>query len=254
MSPDLIIILLLLASAVVMFMRNRPRMDVVALLMIAALPLTGVITISEAIAGFSDSNIVLIALLFVLGEGLVRTGIARRLGDAIVAIFIPVVLRICQSTGTAPSRLMMPLSVAALISGHDDAGRPTLASRRKTRRGGRGAPANLSRLDRALRARGARGPGARQARFALGRAPPGARCSKASRRRATMTSPASPTTRKQALEATSTKFGRPRRVNSTISRVPFIMSAPPAGFPHTRQRRWASCGVRSSCVEVIRLQ
>ena len=81
MSPDLIIILLLLASAVVMFMRNRPRMDVVALLMIAALPLTGVITISEAIAGFSDPNIVLIALLFVLGEGLVRTGIARRLGD-----------------------------------------------------------------------------------------------------------------------------------------------------------------------------
>ena len=148
MSPDLAIILLLLASAVAMFMSNRPRMDVVALLMIAALPFTGVITIDEAIAGFSDPNIVLIALLFVLGEGLVRTGIARRLGDwiarksggsdvrlvvllmatvgivgsimsstAIVAIFIPVVLRICQRTGTAPSRLMMPLSVAALISG-----------------------------------------------------------------------------------------------------------------------------------------
>lgn len=148
MSSQLVLVLLLLASAVVMFMRNRPRMDVVALLMIAALPFTGVITISEAIAGFSDPNIVLIALLFVLGEGLVRTGIARRLGDwisrtsggsdvrlvvllmasvgivgsimsstAIVAIFIPVVLRICQSTGTAPSRLMMPLSVAALISG-----------------------------------------------------------------------------------------------------------------------------------------
>jgi len=147
-NPELILVLLLLAAAVVMFMRNRPRMDVVALLMIAALPLTGVITISEAIAGFSDPNIVLIALLFVLGEGLVRTGIARRMGDwitrtsggsdvrlvvllmasvgimgsimsstAIVAIFIPVVLRICQSTGTAPSRLMMPLSVAALISG-----------------------------------------------------------------------------------------------------------------------------------------
>ena len=148
MHPDLAIILLLLTSAVAMFMRNRPRMDVVALLMIAALPFTGVITISEAVAGFSDPNIVLIALLFVLGEGLVRTGIARRLGDwisrasggsdvrlvvllmatvgivgsimsstAIVAIFIPVVLRICYSTGTAPSRLMMPLSVAALISG-----------------------------------------------------------------------------------------------------------------------------------------
>jgi di/tricarboxylate transporter len=102
----------------------------------------------EALAGFSDGNIVLIAALFVIGEGLVRTGVARRLGDwlkskagssetrllvllmlavaglgaimsstAVVAIFIPVVLRISQSTGTAPSRLMMPLSFAALISG-----------------------------------------------------------------------------------------------------------------------------------------
>jgi hypothetical protein len=40
MNPELIVVLLLLVSAVVMFMRNRPRMDVVALLMIAALPFT----------------------------------------------------------------------------------------------------------------------------------------------------------------------------------------------------------------------
>ena len=83
-----------------------------------------------------------------IGEGLVRTGVAQRLGDwllgragssetrllvllmaavaglgafmsstGVVAIFIPVALRIAQNTGTAPSRLMMPLSVAALISG-----------------------------------------------------------------------------------------------------------------------------------------
>jgi di/tricarboxylate transporter len=148
LNAELALVLGLLAAAVVMFMRNRPRMDVVALLMIAALPFTGTVTIAEAVAGFSDPNIVLIALLFVLGEALVRTGIARRLGDwinrssggsevrlvvllmasvgimgsimsstAIVAIFIPVVLRICQNTGMAPSRLMMPLSVAALISG-----------------------------------------------------------------------------------------------------------------------------------------
>ena len=145
---DLVLVLVLLAAAVVMFVRDRPRMDVVALLMIAALPLTGVVTIDEALMGFADPNIVLIALLFVLGEGLVRTGVARDLGDlinaraggsevkllvllmvavaglgsimsstAVVAIFIPVVLRICRSTNTAPSRLMMPLSFAALISG-----------------------------------------------------------------------------------------------------------------------------------------
>jgi di/tricarboxylate transporter len=148
MTGDLALVLLLLAAAVAMFVINRPRMDVVALIMITALPLTGVITMGEALAGFSDGNIVLIAALFVIGEGLVRTGVARRLGDwlnaragtsethmlvllmlavaglgaimsstAVVAIFIPVVLRICQNTGTAPSRLMMPLSFAALISG-----------------------------------------------------------------------------------------------------------------------------------------
>ena len=52
---------LLLAAAVAMFVLNRPRMDAVALIMIAALPLTGVITMNEALAGFSDSNVVLIA-------------------------------------------------------------------------------------------------------------------------------------------------------------------------------------------------
>ena len=148
MNPDLAVVLLLLAAAVAMFVISKPRMDAVALIMIAALPLTGVITMDEALAGFSDGNIVLIAALFVIGEGLVRTGVARRLGDwlnakagtsetrllvllmaavaglgafmsstAVVAIFIPVVLRICQNTGTAPSRLMMPLNFAALISG-----------------------------------------------------------------------------------------------------------------------------------------
>jgi di/tricarboxylate transporter len=148
MTLELALVLGLLAAAIVMFVMNRPRMDVVALLMIAGLPLTGVVTVGEALAGFADPNIVLIAVLFVLGEGLVRTGVARRLGDwintqargsqtrlvvllmvsvaglgslmsstAIVAIFIPVVLRICRNTGTLPSKLMMPMSFAALISG-----------------------------------------------------------------------------------------------------------------------------------------
>jgi di/tricarboxylate transporter len=147
-SFDLAVVLLLLAAAVAMFVVNKPRMDAAALIMIVALPLSGVITMEEALAGFSDPNVVLIAALFVIGEALVRTGVARRLGDwlnakagssetrllvllmlavgglgavmsstAVVAIFIPVVLRICQNTGLAPSRLMMPLSFAALISG-----------------------------------------------------------------------------------------------------------------------------------------
>jgi di/tricarboxylate transporter len=148
MTTSLAIVLFLLASAMVMFAINKPRLDAVALIMLVALPFTGVLTMNEALSGFSDSNIVLIAALFVIGDGLVRTGVAQRLGDwliakagnneirlitllmavvcglgatmsstAVTAIFIPVALRITQSTGISPGRLMMPLSAAALISG-----------------------------------------------------------------------------------------------------------------------------------------
>ena len=85
MPPDLAIIVVLLAAAILMFAANKPRLDVVALLMLTLLPFTGVITIGEALAGFSDPNIVLIAALFVIGDGLVRTGVAQRLGDWLIA-------------------------------------------------------------------------------------------------------------------------------------------------------------------------
>lgn len=148
MNFELFAVLALLISAIVMFAINRPRMDAVALIMLTALPFTGVITINEALVGFSDANIVLIAALFVIGDGLVRTGVARQLGDwlaktagnsenrliallmlvvcglgstmsstAVTAIFIPVVLRISRGTSIPASQLMMPLSFAALISG-----------------------------------------------------------------------------------------------------------------------------------------
>ncbi len=123
-------------------------MDVVALIALVALPLTGVLTVSEALAGFSDPSVVLIGALFVVGEGLVRTGIANRIGDfllhrsggsearllvllmlavsllgslmsstGVVAIFIPVVLLLAERQKLSPRRLMMPLSFAGLISG-----------------------------------------------------------------------------------------------------------------------------------------
>jgi di/tricarboxylate transporter len=145
---DLLIVLALLAATILMFALNRPRMDAVALLMMVALPLTGVISVQEALSGLSDPTIMLVAALFVIGEGLVRTGVAQKMGDflirhagqsetrlivtlmaivaaigsfmsstGVVAIFIPIVLRIAANTGFAAGRLMMPLSMAALISG-----------------------------------------------------------------------------------------------------------------------------------------
>ena len=145
---QLAMVLMLLGAAVVMFALNRPRMDAVAVIMMVALPMTGVISVSEALMGLADPNIVLIAALFVIGEALVRTGVTQRLGDwltaragasearliallmvigagvgsvmsstGVVAIFIPIVLRIAAKTAIPAGRLMMPLAMAALISG-----------------------------------------------------------------------------------------------------------------------------------------
>lgn len=138
----------LLVFAIWQFIQNKLRMDIVALIVIAFFSLSGILTVQEVFAGLSDPNVVLIALLFVVGESLVRTGIAYQVSEwlmrvagasevrvlvllmlsiaglgsfmsstGIVAIFIPVVLAICSGMGISPKRLMMPLSVAGLISG-----------------------------------------------------------------------------------------------------------------------------------------
>jgi di/tricarboxylate transporter len=148
MNPQLLVVLGLLGGCVALFIANKPRMDVVALLAMVVLPLAGIITVPEALAGFSDPNVILIAALFVVGEGLVRTGVANQIGDfllkhsagsetrllvllmlsaaglgsvmsstGVVAIFIPVVLLVAAKRKLSPGRLMMPLAYAGLISG-----------------------------------------------------------------------------------------------------------------------------------------
>lgn len=148
MSGELIVVLCLLGAAVIMFAFNKPRMDAVGLIMIFTLPFTGIITLDEALSGFSDSSVILIALLFVIGDSLARTGIVQAIGDwlikksdasetklliflmitvagigsfmsstGVVALFIPVVLRIAKRSDIAPGQLMMPLAYGALLSG-----------------------------------------------------------------------------------------------------------------------------------------
>ncbi|MDX3773059.1 SLC13 family permease [Chromatiaceae bacterium AAb-1] len=147
-NTELLWVLALLLCSMVLFVLNKPRMDVVALLIIVLFPLTGVLTIQETLAGFSDASVILIAALFVVGDGLVRTGIVYRMGDwlvrtsgssetkllvflmltvagmgsvmsstGVVAIFIPVVLGLAARLQIPPGRLMMPLAFAGLISG-----------------------------------------------------------------------------------------------------------------------------------------
>ncbi len=141
-------VICLLIFSIVLFIRNKIRMDMIGLLMIVIFIISGILKPDEALAGFSDQNVLLIACLFVIGEGLVRTGVAYQVGDwlvkiagnsevkmliflmltvgglgsvmsstGIVAIFIPIVLTVCNSMNISPGRLMMPLSFAGLISG-----------------------------------------------------------------------------------------------------------------------------------------
>lgn len=148
MNGELIWVLSLLAIAVVLFATGKVRMDAIALMVIVAFVLSGTLTLNEAFSGLSDPNVILIAALFIIGDGLVRTGVATKMGawlvsvagnsetkmliylmltvaglgafmssTGVVAIFIPVVLSVSARMNTSPSRLMIPLSFAGLISG-----------------------------------------------------------------------------------------------------------------------------------------
>lgn len=148
MTPEAEIVFVVLGIATVMFVSGRVRLDVTALLVVLALMLSGVLTVQEALSGFGDPILIILAGLFAVGEALIDTGIAYRVGDwllkaggdsepkliallmvaaaglgsvmsstGVVAIFIPVVLRIASETDRSPARFLIPVSYGALISG-----------------------------------------------------------------------------------------------------------------------------------------
>ena len=127
---------------------NRVRLDIVAMLVVLALMLSGILTPEEALAGFGSTVVILVACLLVIGEMLERTGVAKAVGDqilarggsnetrllimlmiaaailsavmsstAVVAIFIPITLRIAAEAGLNASRILMPMAFAAMIGG-----------------------------------------------------------------------------------------------------------------------------------------
>jgi di/tricarboxylate transporter len=148
MTGEMLFVFGLVLATIVLFASNWIRPDIVALLVILTLLLSGLLTAREVTAGFGEPLLPMIAGLFVVGEGLVRTGVAYSLGDwlmrtagaseyrllvllmlvactlgafmsstGVVAIFIPVVLSVCTKTGFSPGRLLLPLAFAAMISG-----------------------------------------------------------------------------------------------------------------------------------------
>mgnify|MGYP006283912233 FL=1 len=148
MSADALYVLAVLAVTVALFVSDRIRLELVAVMAALALVLGGQIDAGEAVAGLGDRVVVLIAALFVVGEALFRTGVAHRVGGLLVAragsnerrlialmmvavavlsafmsstgavaVFIPIALGLAQRTGIARQKLLMPLAVAAMIGG-----------------------------------------------------------------------------------------------------------------------------------------
>jgi di/tricarboxylate transporter len=148
MSFELTFVLGLTVVACALMASNRVRLDVVALIVVLALMLSGILTPAEALAGFGNTVVILVAGLLIIGEMLDRTGVAKTIGDrilarggsnetrllvmlmvaaailsavmsstAVVAIFIPITLRIAAEAGLNASRILMPVAFAAMIGG-----------------------------------------------------------------------------------------------------------------------------------------
>lgn len=148
MSIEHVWVLSILALTIALFLSERVRIDAVALLVMALLVGSGVLTPGEAIAGFANPATVTVASMFVLSAGLQRTGAVNTLGQrlfffsgqserrmlftilvvtalisgfinntAAVAVFLPMVLKMSRDAGISPSRILMPLSFAAMIGG-----------------------------------------------------------------------------------------------------------------------------------------
>lgn len=139
---------IILGITVALFMTNKIRADLVAILALLAFVLTGILTPVEALSGFSNSVVIMIAALFVIGAGILRTGLAQMAGTLLlrysgdsekrlfilllvivasvgafmsntgtVALMLPIVISIAISINSSPSKYLIPLSYMASFSG-----------------------------------------------------------------------------------------------------------------------------------------
>lgn len=143
---DLWLTLAVMAGAVFLFVTEKLRVDVVALLVAVSLLVLGVVTLPEALSGFSNQATVMVAAMFVLSGALQRNGALVAVGDllarirwkwlfllvmmslvagvaafvnntATVAVFLPLVLAATTANRWAPSKFLIPLSYISQAAG-----------------------------------------------------------------------------------------------------------------------------------------
>ncbi len=142
------ITLILLLLAVVLFASEKIPVDIVGVLLVIGLILTGVLTAPEGFAGFGDNIIITIGGLFILTGGLIKTGLVELVGRRLyriagnnefvltalimlvaaasaaimkntttTAMLLPVVIGLSERAKIAPSKLLMPLAFGAILGG-----------------------------------------------------------------------------------------------------------------------------------------
>jgi di/tricarboxylate transporter len=148
MTPDMLYTLLILVTAILLFITEWIRVDVVALGVVVSLMLTGILDTNEALAGFSNPAVLTIASLFVVGGAIMQTGLAGTIGRRIltiaghshtrlvivimltvallsgfmsdtgtVAVLLPAIISLAWNAKLSPSKLLIPLSFGALLGG-----------------------------------------------------------------------------------------------------------------------------------------
>ena len=148
MTPDIAIALSILVIGFILFVTETFTLDVTALLLLSILFLLGYLSPIEAVSGFSNPAVITIGFLFVLSHALQKTGVleyivirVNRLASrsqvlgtavyliaigitsafvnntAIVAIFMPVTIRLAHTYQVSPSKMLIPLSYAAILGG-----------------------------------------------------------------------------------------------------------------------------------------
>src|SRR5678816_4055222 len=147
-SMDLqqVLFLLILAGALYLFISERLRVDVTAMVVLLALVVSGVLDADQALSGFSSEPAIIVAAVFVISGGLAATGITERLGQwighaagrsearavavlmpavaalaafthhvMVTAMMLPITLRHAHEQNIPASRLLMPMSLAASL-------------------------------------------------------------------------------------------------------------------------------------------
>ena len=148
MTLDIALVLIILGISLILFISEVIRMDLVALLVLGALALTGLVTAEQAFDGFSNGAVITVWAMFILSEGLTRTGIADIIGRQVMklggrrefsmilvimitgavlsafmnnigvaALMLPVVVDVARRTRIPASRLLMPLAYSTLLGG-----------------------------------------------------------------------------------------------------------------------------------------